>query len=110
MLAAMAARTLQISPLQAVDRSAWTTLFRAYVDFYGASIPETQYQNTFDRLTDPTKDLQCLVLQSSDESGQERKLFGIAHFYPHQTPWSDKQIMHLNGKLPRQRSVSTDPT
>ena len=98
MLAKAATRALQIAPIQAVDKPAWTTLFRAYVDFYGASLPETQYQSTFDRLVDPKKDLHCLVLRTPDESSEERKLFGIAHFYPHQTPWSEKPIMHLNGK------------
>jgi len=106
MLAKAATRALQIAPIQTVDRSAWTTLFRAYIDFYGASIPETQYQSTFDRLVDPAKDLHCLVLRTPDESGGERKLFGIAHFYPHQTPWSEKPIMHLNGKILRQRPTS----
>jgi hypothetical protein len=99
MLAKAATKALQIAPIQAVDKPAWSTLFRAYVDFYGASLPETQYQSTFDRLIDPTKDLHCLVLRTPDDSGEERKLFGIAHFYPHQTPWSEKPIMHLNGKI-----------
>ena len=107
MLAKAATRALQIAPIQAVDKSAWSTLFRAYIDFYGASIPETQYHSTFDRLIDPAKDLHCLVLRTPDGSGEERKLFGIAHFYPHQTPWSEKPIMHLNGKALRQ---CTDPT
>jgi hypothetical protein len=107
MLAKAATRALQIAPIQAVDKSAWSTLFRAYIDFYGASIPETQYHSTFDRLIDPAKDLHCLVLRTPDGSGEERKLFGIAHFYPHQTPWSEKPIMHLNGKALRQRLDST---
>jgi hypothetical protein len=110
MLAKAATKALQIAPIQAVDKPAWTSLFRAYVDFYGASLPETQYQSTFDRLIDPKKDLHCLVLRTPDELGEERKVFGIAHFYPHQTPWSEKPIMHLNGKIMRQRSTSTIPT
>ena len=107
MLAKAATKALQIAPIQAVDKSAWSTLFRACIDFYGASIPETQYDSTFDRLIDPAKDLHCLVLRTPDGSGEERKLFGIAHFYPHQTPWSEKPIMHLNGKALRQRLDST---
>jgi hypothetical protein len=79
-------------------------LFRAYIDFYKSSIPETQYQSTFDRLIDPAKDLHCLVLRTPGGSEEKRKLFGIAHFYPHQTPWSEKPIMHLNGKPLCQRS------
>jgi len=67
MLAKAATRALQIAPIQAVDQPAWTSLFRAYVDFYGASLPETQYQSTFDRLIDPKKDLHCLVLRTPDD-------------------------------------------
>lgn len=109
MLAKAATKALQIAHLQAVDQSAWKSLFKAYIDFYKSSIPETQYQSTFDRLIDPAKDLHCLVLRTPDGSGEKRKLFGIAHFYPHQTPWSEKPIMHLNGEPLYQRSDCDQP-
>lgn len=85
MLVKASTKALQIAPLQAVGKPAWATLLRAYVDFYGASTPGTQYLSTFDRLIDPARDLHCLVVRTSDGSGEERKLFGIAHACPHQT-------------------------
>jgi hypothetical protein len=83
-----------ITAIRKTDFAEWSRLFHAYIDFYKSSIPEAQYQATFDRLIDPKRDLYGLVLRSVQD---EHKLFGIAHYYPHQTPWSEKQIMHLNG-------------
>jgi hypothetical protein len=86
----------QITPIKESDFDEWERLFRLYIDFYKATLPDTQYRNTFDRLLDPTKDLYGLVLRDSED---ESKLLGLAHFYPHQTPWSEKQVLHLNGTL-----------
>ena len=85
-----------ITSLEDFDFDEWNRLFRAYIDFYKATIPETQYRRTFDRLVDPNADLYGLALRDIQDAD---KLYGIAHFYPHQTPWSEKQIMHFNGKF-----------
>ena len=76
------------------DWAAWEPLFKAYIDFYQTSIPTEQYQKTFDRLVDPQTDLYGLVM--TDEQDQS-KLLAIAHYFPRQTPWSEKKVMHLNG-------------
>jgi hypothetical protein len=83
-----------ITAIRKTDFTEWSRLFHAYIDFYKSSIPEAQYQATFNRLIDPNRDLYGLVLRSSAD---ENKLFGFSHSYPHQTPWAEKQIMHLNG-------------
>lgn len=83
-----------ITAFRKTDFTEWSRLFHAYIDFYKSTIPEAQYQATFDRLIDPQRDLYGLALRSATD---ENKLFGIAHYYPHQTPWAEKQIMHLNG-------------
>lgn len=85
----------QITAINAADYDEWARLFRAYIDFYKSSIPDAQYRKTFDRLVDPSKDLYGLALR---DPANESKLIGIAHFFPHQTPWSEKPIMHFNGK------------
>lgn len=79
------------------DFEAWKPLFRAYIDFYKSSLPDEQYQNTFDRLVDPSKDLYGLVMATSEGDGGE--LVAIAHYFPHQTPWSERPVMHLNGEI-----------
>ena len=83
-----------ITPINASDFDEWAQLFRGYIDFYKSSIPDTQYRRTFDRIIDPSKDLYGLALR---DAGDDNKLIGIAHFYPHQTPWGEKPIMHFNG-------------
>ena len=95
MIKSSVAKAVQIGPIQKSDYPTWSRLFRACVDFYKSSIPDEQYPQTFGRITDPTNDLAGLGLR---ESGPDGRLFGIMHFFPHQTPWSDKQIMHINGK------------
>jgi hypothetical protein len=84
----------QITTIKDTDFDEWSRLFRAYVAFYKSELPDAQYRRTFDRLVDPKTDLYGLVIRDSQESG---KLLGLAHYFPHQTPWSDKQIMHFNG-------------
>jgi hypothetical protein len=76
------------------DCAAWEPLFRAYIDFYKTSLPEEQYQKTFNRLVNPESELYGLVLTEPDD---EKKLLAFAHFFPRQTSWSDKKVMHLNG-------------
>lgn len=97
MIRSAIAKSAQIGPIQASDYSSWVKLFRAYVDFYKSSLPDEQYRQTFGRITDPTNDLSGLALRESTSDG---KMVGIMHFFPHQTPWSDKQILHINGMAP----------
>ncbi|CEJ92704.1 hypothetical protein VHEMI08338 [[Torrubiella] hemipterigena] len=93
MMKSAAAKAVQIGPILATDFPSWSKLFHAYVDFYKSSLPDEQYKSTFARLTDPKTDLSGLALR---EEGPDGKLIGIMHFFPHQTPWSEKQIMHIN--------------
>ena len=85
---------VEITLVRDSDFREWSRLFRKYIDFYESALPDEQYRNTFNRLIDPEKDLYAFVLRRKDD---ESKLHGIAHFYPHQTPWSESPIMHLNG-------------
>ncbi|KAM0431277.1 hypothetical protein ACHAPT_005247 [Fusarium lateritium] len=85
----------QINEPTSADFDEWSAMFRAYIDFYHASIEEVQYRRTFDRIIDKENDLQALVLRKVSD-GQE-SIVGLAHFFPEQTPWSEKQILMLNG-------------
>jgi hypothetical protein len=88
--------SVTITTLHRNDFDEWSRLFRKYIDFYESSLPDEQYRHTFDRILDPKRDLFAFVLRRTDD---ETRLHGIAHFYPHQTPWSESLIMHLNGEL-----------
>ena len=88
---------LHITAVHATDFEEWARLFRKYIDYYESALPDDQYRNTLNRILDPGKDLYAFILRSSKS---EQKLYGIVHFYPHQTPWSEQSIMHMNGKSP----------
>jgi hypothetical protein len=76
----------------------WSTLFRAYIVFYETSIPEDQYKKTFERILESESDLYALVMSWQQADGPtDGKMIAIAHFFPQQTPWSEKKIMLLNG-------------
>ncbi|CEF85677.1 hypothetical protein FGSG_07600 [Fusarium graminearum PH-1] len=90
----MASATYQIEKPQRSDYDEWSRLFRAYIDFYKSKIEEDQYARTFDRILEQKNGLQALVVRKV--CGEEKSLVGIAHFFPEQTSWSEKQILLLN--------------
>ena len=89
-----------ITKLNSNDFNEWATLFRSYIDFYETTIPEDQYRKTFDRILDPNSDLYALVMRQKQQSSENGKMIAIAHYFPQQTPWSEKKIMLLNGMSP----------
>ncbi|KAJ4360064.1 D-amino-acid N-acetyltransferase [Didymosphaeria variabile] len=82
---------MSVSTISKADWTQWQNLFRQYIAFYQTSIPETQYQNTFDRIIDPSGDLHALAIREEDGS-----LNGIAHYLFHTSSWSDKPVCYLN--------------
>ena len=86
-----------ITKLNSNDFDEWAALFRGYIVFYETTIPEDQYRKTFDRILDPNSDLYALVMRQKQQESENGKMIAIAHFFPQQTPWSEKKIMLLNG-------------
>lgn len=84
---------MSVSTLTKADWSQWQNLFRQYIAFYKASIPEAQYENTFNRIIDPNGDLNAFAIREEDGT-----LNGIAHYLFHTSSWSDKPVCYLNGK------------
>jgi hypothetical protein len=89
------ATELRITPIEKEDYDEWERLFRLYIEFYKSSLPDAQYPKTFARILDSHKDLYGLVLRDSQSP---RKLYGLAHFFPMQTPWAEEMMMHFNGE------------
>lgn len=87
---------VHITPLEQSDYAEWERLFRLYIAFYKSSLPDAQYAKTFARILDPQKDLYGLVLRDATDP---KKLYGLAHYFPTQTPWAEEMLMHFNGKL-----------
>ncbi|KAH6963324.1 hypothetical protein HG530_007090 [Fusarium avenaceum] len=90
----MSSATYQIEKPVRSDFEEWSKLFHDYIAFYNSKIEEEQYARTFDRIIEGKNGLQALVVRQVH--GDEKKLVGIAHFFPEQTPWSEKQILLLN--------------
>jgi hypothetical protein len=82
---------IDITVIEESDFAEWNRLFHAYID----ALPDEQYEKTFKRLIEPTTDLHGLVLRDSQDKS---KLIGLAHFFPHQSTWSEEKVMHLNGE------------
>lgn len=88
--------SFEITQLNRADYDEWAVLFRAYIDFYKSSIEDGQYHKTFERILDPNSTLGALVVRKVE--GDESKIIGLAHFFPEQTSWNEKEIMLLNGE------------
>jgi len=84
--------SFSIDPIVPSDQQAWSRLFTAYLTFYHTSLPESQYHNTFSRLTDPSGDLHGFILRDG-ASGRE---IGLAHFLYHGNPWTDRLHCYLS--------------
>jgi len=91
----MSSATYHIEKPVRADFDEWARLFRAYIDWYGASIEEGQYVRTFERILEQKNGLQALVVRKI--CGEEKSLVGFTQFFPEQTPWSEKEILLLNG-------------
>lgn len=94
---------VRITPLEKSDYAEWERLFRLYIAFYKSSLPDTQYAKTFARILDPQKDLYGLVLRDVKDPA---KLYGLAHYFPTQTPWAEEMLMHFNGTSEKILSTS----
>jgi len=90
-----AATELRITLIEKEDYDEWERLFRLYIEFYKSSLPDAQYPKTFARIMDPQRDLYGLVLRDPQNP---RKLYGLAHYFPMQTPWAEEMLMHFNGE------------
>ena len=81
----------KITAIEESDFAEWARLFRGYI----ATLPDEQYEKTFKRLIAPMTDLHGLVLRDSEDNS---RLIGLAHYFPHQSTWSERKVMHLNGE------------
>lgn len=93
----MSSDEFKITKLDHDDFAEWSVLFKGYIEFYQTTIPEEQYQKTFDRILNTEKDLYALVMRQQVPGSEKGKMVAIAHFFPTQTPWSEQNIMLLNG-------------
>ena len=80
---------VSIRPLISADYEVWKKLWRGYIDFYEATIPDEQFGITWDRLMDPKyNQLGIAVLLDG-------KVEGITHYSFQNSTWAPVNYCYL---------------
>ncbi|HEY8128751.1 MAG TPA: GNAT family N-acetyltransferase, partial [Hyphomicrobium sp.] len=79
-----------VRPVVASDEDAWLVLFRDYVAFYEASVPDDVIALTWRRLLGQEDNMMALI--ASDAKGQA---LGIAALVFHRSTWSPTWYCYL---------------
>jgi GNAT superfamily N-acetyltransferase len=82
--------SIRVRPLEERDKADWLGLFRDYIAFYRAEVPDTVLDLTWARLMDSASPL--VGLAASEEGGP---LIGIALLVFHPSTWSPTSYCYL---------------
>lgn len=83
--------SIRVRHLDAGDKSAWLGLFKAYVDFYKAAVPDDVIELTWQRLlSDAEESMTGLVAVDGDG-----RLVGLATLLFHRSTWSPTCYCYL---------------
>ncbi len=80
----------RVRRLEPRDREPWRTLFRAYIEFYGASVPDAVVEQTWGRLTAIEPELTGLVAVDASDTP-----IGFAILVFHRSTWSPTRVCYL---------------
>ena len=79
-----------IRPPTRADEAAWRRLWRAYLAFYEAEVPETVYETYFERLLgDDPQDFHALIAVADGQPA------GLAHYVFHRHGWRVENVCYL---------------
>ena len=80
----------EVGPLRREDEADWRRLWRAYLDFYAASLPEAVYAASFARLVNPAvADCRGLIAR------RDGAAVGLANVIFHRHGWQVEDICYL---------------
>ncbi|WP_045836729.1 GNAT family N-acetyltransferase [Hyphomicrobium sp. 99] len=82
--------TVNVRPIVASDEQEWLALFRDYIAFYKASVPEEVIAQTWQRLLGQEDNMMALIAR--DDAGQA---LGIAALIFHRSTWSPTWYCYL---------------
>jgi GNAT superfamily N-acetyltransferase len=85
-----AASETTVRALHASDRRAWLGLWRGYLRFYRADVPDAVTDKTFARLCERTDGLVGLLAVAPDD-----RALGLAHLVFHPATWADGTYCYL---------------
>lgn len=79
-----------IRPVTAADRAAWGVLWKAYLEFYEASVEIEVYESTFARLlSDDVAEMGCFLAVKGDTP------VGLVHYIFHRHCWKIEDVCYL---------------
>jgi GNAT superfamily N-acetyltransferase len=83
--------TVRVRRLEARDKPMWLTLFKGYIEFYKATVPEDVIEMTWKRLMEGAPDFHVafVAVDAAD------KPVGIAHVLFHRSTWSPTSYCYL---------------
>lgn len=81
---------ISVSPVVATDEGPWLALFRDYIAFYEATVPEDVIGLTWQRLLSRADNMMALL--ATDETG---RALGIAALVFHRSTWSPTWYCYL---------------
>jgi len=82
--------SIAIRPLETDDRAQWEALFKAYIRFYSAKVPDDVIALTWQRMLGQEDGFLGLV--ATEEGG---RLVGLAHMLFHRSSWSPTVYCYL---------------
>jgi GNAT superfamily N-acetyltransferase len=81
---------IAVRPIEAGDEAAWRQLWRDYLRFYGAELPDEIYRTTFGRLVDPAvTDYWGLIAERRGDA------VGLVHYIFHRHGWRIEPVCYL---------------
>ena len=81
---------ISVRPVVSADEAAWLELFRDYIAFYEATVPDDVIALTWERLLSRADNMMALV--ATDEAG---RAVGIAALVFHRSTWSPTGYCYL---------------
>jgi GNAT superfamily N-acetyltransferase len=81
---------IRVSPVVSADEAPWLELFRDYIAFYEATVPDDVIALTWERLLSRADNMMALV--ATDEAG---RAVGIAALVFHRSTWSPTGYCYL---------------
>ena len=83
-------QTVTIRPLEPADKPHWAALWKAYLEFYEASVAQEVYDTTFDRLCSRDTPDQNALLALVDGTP-----VGLVHYIYHPHNWRIEKVCYL---------------
>ena len=83
--------SIRIRALAARDQAAWLPLFKGYIAFYQAVVPDDVIETTWKRLIEGASDFHVGLVAVGDDD----RPVGIAHILFHRSTWTTTHYCYL---------------